>query len=150
MNKKFVYWLLGLVAAVGLFLLGVSYGVSYNVSTTTPPISQIPEVLHSARVLINSSLAVKSYQAVWMNRLNLTALSALQQVTSDNKLFLDFDPPSKSPYGAFVKQIGNEKNGDGNKYWQYWVNGLQPQVAADKYVLQSGDTLLWTFSESTM
>ncbi len=50
--------------------------------------------------------------------------------------------------GVLVEQLGNYKNGTDGKYWQYFVNGIQPMVGADKYVLQNNDQVEWKFAKS--
>lgn len=50
--------------------------------------------------------------------------------------------------GVLVEQLGNYKNGTDGKYWQYFVNGIQPMVGADKYVLQNNDQVEWKFTKS--
>ncbi len=50
--------------------------------------------------------------------------------------------------GVLVEQMGSQKNGTDGKYWQYFVNGAQPMVGADKYVLQSNDRVEWKFAKS--
>ena len=49
--------------------------------------------------------------------------------------------------GVFVEQIGEQKNGN-DKFWQYWVNNLQVQVASDKALLKAGDIVEWKFIKS--
>jgi len=51
--------------------------------------------------------------------------------------------------GTLVEGIGNKTNGQDKKYWQYSVNGTQPMVGADKYVLQNNDKVEWFFKESS-
>ena len=48
--------------------------------------------------------------------------------------------------GSLVDQIGEKKNGDGGKYWQYWVNGDYAKVGADAYGINPGDSILWKFA----
>lgn len=55
-----------------------------------------------------------------------------------------YDPSTGA--GVFVRQIGEKKNGDGGRYWQYWVNGQFALVAADKYLLKRGDQVKWEFA----
>jgi hypothetical protein len=50
--------------------------------------------------------------------------------------------------GVFIESIDEVKNGTENKYWQYWVNGELPMVAADKYRVKSGDRVEWKFAPS--
>jgi len=48
--------------------------------------------------------------------------------------------------GILVESIDGVKNGTDNKYWQYWVNGDLPMVAADKKEVKKGDNIEWKFA----
>ena len=49
--------------------------------------------------------------------------------------------------GVFIIQIGDKKNGDdGNKFWQYTVNGVYASVGASHYTVQQGDVISWYFT----
>jgi hypothetical protein len=50
--------------------------------------------------------------------------------------------------GIFVEKIGDKIGGQDGKYWLYYVNGEMPQVAADKKILNSGDTVEFKFEKS--
>ena len=52
------------------------------------------------------------------------------------------------PQGVFVTAINGSVNGEGGRYWQYWVNGVYGDVAADHEALHDGDVVLWSFSAS--
>ncbi|MEK7067848.1 MAG: DUF4430 domain-containing protein [Patescibacteria group bacterium] len=147
MKQKILFWILGLLAAIGIFFMGASYGTGLTTRSASER-TGVSEQFYSTAVLINNGDTVRGYQTAW--RGGKTVLEVIKSVTAEHKITFDYDPPEKSTYGAFIKQIGDKKNGTGKKYWQYWVNGLQPQMAADKYILKSGDTVLWTFSESTL
>jgi hypothetical protein len=47
--------------------------------------------------------------------------------------------------GVLVESIDGVKNGTDNKYWQYWINGKLPMVAADKQYVKNGDEIEWKF-----
>lgn len=47
--------------------------------------------------------------------------------------------------GTLVERIGDFQNGDGGKYWTYYVNESFAPVGADAYVLQPGDAIEWRF-----
>lgn len=47
--------------------------------------------------------------------------------------------------GVFVENINEVKNGTNGKYWQYWVNGKLPMVAADRMKVKGGDRIEWKF-----
>ncbi len=145
MKQKSIYILIALLLAVGIFSLGLNYGQKDG---SLERFGQIPEQLRTVDVLIDDGNVIRNYKAVDIGR--MTVLEALISVTESNKLIFDYDGPEKSAYGAFVKQIGEQKNGDGQKFWQYWVNGAQPLIAADKYELKGGEVILWTFRKSAM
>lgn len=47
--------------------------------------------------------------------------------------------------GVFVESIDGLGNGTDGKYWQYWVNGELPMVAANNLQVQEGDVVEWKF-----
>ncbi|MFZ5390733.1 MAG: DUF4430 domain-containing protein [Patescibacteria group bacterium] len=146
MKQRIIYSLVGLLAAAGLFLIGFSFGQkSQNVYLR--PQSQMDQAA-TVSVLLDSGDSLASYSDINIIT-GQTVLDVLVMLNQDKGVALDYDGADKSPYGAFVKKIGDKANGsDGQKYWQYWVNGLQPQVAVDKYQLTGGETILWTFRKS--
>jgi len=77
----------------------------------------------------------------------MTALSYLEFINSNDPR-LQLTTKEYKGLGTLVIQLGEHKNGDDNKYWQYFVNGKMPQVSADKYQLQDGDKLEWKFISS--
>ena len=52
------------------------------------------------------------------------------------------------PQGVFVMAINGSMNGEGGRYWQYWVNGAYGTIAADHAALHDHDVVLWNFSAS--
>ena len=49
--------------------------------------------------------------------------------------------------GIFIEAIGNKKNGQGGKYWLYYVNKETAPVAADKKELKDGDVVEFKFEK---
>lgn len=76
-----------------------------------------------------------------------TLFDLTKKVAEENNINFVFDPPGE--WGVFIKQIGEQVNGAGDRYWQYWVNNEQVQVAADRYQLKAGDVLEWQFVKSS-
>ncbi|MBI5733862.1 MAG: DUF4430 domain-containing protein [Candidatus Kerfeldbacteria bacterium] len=146
-KQKSIYIIVGLLALVGVFLLGASYGPS--LFKEPAKLGEITENYRAVTVLIDDGQQIKSFKAGTLAQ-EQSVLDSLLFVTGENKLKLDYTPASASPMGAFIKQIGEEVNGFGGKYWQYWVNGSQPMVAADKFMLKGGETVLWTFRKSAL
>ena len=52
--------------------------------------------------------------------------------------------------GFLITQIKDKTNGQANNYWHYNINDVLAPVAADKYILQTDDTLSWSFQTSDM
>jgi len=59
-------------------------------------------------------------------------------------------------YGAFITSIGGvENNQDKNLYWIYWVwdeskgEWVLGPVAADQYIVSDGETLAWSYSDTS-
>ncbi len=50
------------------------------------------------------------------------------------------------PYSAvFVDAINGARNGDGGRWWVFWVDGVYANSAADLTVLQGGEHVAWRF-----
>ena len=76
-----------------------------------------------------------------------TVLKILQTLnTQDPKLQLSVK--EYSGLGILVEGMYGQKNGKDNKYWQYKVNGVMPQIGADQLKLKSGDSVEWFFGPS--
>jgi len=51
-------------------------------------------------------------------------------------------------FGTMIESINGVENGEGGKYWIYYVNGQTPMVSADKYNVKSGDKVEFKFESS--
>jgi hypothetical protein len=74
------------------------------------------------------------------------ALSALDAASVRGEFYYHV---TQFSFGPFVDQIGRYKS-EGTNGWTFKVNGVSPQVGADKVTLRDGDVVLWywtTFSE---
>ncbi len=50
------------------------------------------------------------------------------------------------PYSAvFVDAINGARNGDGGRWWVFWVDGAYGTQAADLTVLHGGERIAWRF-----
>jgi len=73
-----------------------------------------------------------------------TVFSILEEVAKRNDIsfeytyYKDFD-------AVLIDSIGNDVNGDDDKYWQYYVNNDIPMVGCDQYFLSNGDYVEWSF-----
>ena len=50
--------------------------------------------------------------------------------------------------GILLSQIKDKKNGQDQKYWQYFVAGEQPQISIDKYFPANNTYIEWKFIKS--
>lgn len=79
----------------------------------------------------------------WLDIPLVTGATAFS-ILKDVQVPIVYDPSTGA--GVFIRQIGDKKNGDGGRYWQYWVNDKFALVAADTYALQQGDRVEWKFA----
>lgn len=71
-----------------------------------------------------------------------TVFSLLERTAADNSFSFNV---KQYDFGVLIEEIGGLKNGDNNKYWQYWVNDVLGEVAADKKEIKAGDRVEWRF-----
>lgn len=128
------------VAAVGIAIAGV-YGL---VQATQP--APVP-----AERVTNVSLVVETPE--WTIRYgpvttsNNTAYGIL--IEASQRLHFAVDPPTLNgsfPAEVFVTAINGTTNGQGGLWWQYWVNGLYGNTAANLFPLHDGDQVAWRFT----
>ncbi|MFA6307366.1 MAG: DUF4430 domain-containing protein [Patescibacteria group bacterium] len=62
----------------------------------------------------------------------------------------DFEYEDYGSMGILVTKIRDKKNGQDQKYWQFFVDGEQPQISVDKYFPQSDTKIQWKFIESEL
>jgi hypothetical protein len=48
---------------------------------------------------------------------------------------------------VFVNSINGTQNGDGDMWWQYYVNNIYGEIASDKKEIFDGDIVEWRFEE---
>lgn len=60
----------------------------------------------------------------------------------------EFESKDYGEMGSLVTKIGEKTNGQDQKYWQFYINGEQPMLSADKFTPKNGDQIEWRFAES--
>lgn len=118
-NKKILLVLLASVS-LALTLAGCSLKSS---SVPSNDQSQVEQGVQSKVI----SLTGESGKSV------LDILKATHQVDSTD-----------SSFGAMINSIDSIASTD-KEFWLYSVNGKSGEVAADKYITQDGDQILWEF-----
>lgn len=138
---------IAVIGAAAIFTLGLVTALRDQAPAAAPaPGVEQPAVRVS--FLLDDGEKISGFNKVEVAAQESTVLGALKKVAEQQTMQLDVD--TSSSMGAFVKQIGKQKNGTGQKYWQFWVDGVQPLIAADRLQLKGGETVLWTFRKSVL
>ena len=134
--KKGSPLLFSLVLAVGLFL-----GFIWGQSTQIAAPAVMPAVVFSLMIDSGGGDIVTYPDIPLATDRNLFNL--MRKVIQE-----DDQPFAYEEYrdlGMLVTKIGDKKNGEGNRYWQYWVNNRFAPIAASSYVVEAGDIIEWKF-----
>lgn len=128
--------LLALVFVVG-FALGATVNLPALVAPQGNPVSGT----------VNLMVDYGDGEVVSYSNVSVLANENVFQITEKaaKESNLNFEYQTYQDLGALITKIGSKKNGDGDRYWQYWVNQQKPEVGAGAYVPQSGDFIEWKF-----
>lgn len=133
--------MVGMGAVVITLLFGVSAIINRNEVTKEPV--QIATQTQTITVTIEGLYSDKNVQISSSE----TALEILQRLdTQDEEVQLL--TREYSGLGVLVESIGGNSNGMNDEYWQYKVNGVMPQIGADKLEIKNGDAIEWYFARS--
>jgi len=139
--KKTIY--LTLTGAILLSLIAGAFLYIGNSLTPTPQEEKGTLETISITLTIeggrgNEPIAVSS---------DTTLLEVLQTLNTENSE-IKLSTKEYAGMGTLIESIYGYKNGTDGKYWQYKVNGVMPQIGADKYILKAGDSVEWFFAAS--
>ncbi len=129
------------VAFVAIMIVAVA-GL-YAVVQALPPAAVQTLVIRHARLDVQGEGWSIRYEPLATT--NNTAFGILREASVALGFSLTY-VPYEIPKGVFVTGINGSMNGDGGRYWQYWVDGSYGSVAADHQGLHDGDVVLWMFS----
>lgn len=138
LNKKYL-------ASVGVGLLAVIIGVfiyTGNVVAPAPASHTAPQTI-SVSLTVEGLYTAKPVTAVEGQSV-LAVLTAINAVDTQ----LQLSTKEYAGMGVMVEGLHGVANGTGKKYWQYKVNGIMPQLGADKLIVKNGDSIEWYFGES--
>ena len=144
--KTFKYAMIALVFLIAGFLLGQSYNLPFLPKISNPQgDEQNQQIAQTVTYVINyGANEISEFQDVSFAPGD-TVLDLLTRLAQENNFILttkDYDN-----LGVLVVKIGDKENNQDNKYWQYEVNGVQPQIGSSQYQLQSGERIEWKFEE---
>lgn len=122
-----------LVAAVSLGIVGIWGGL--QLLRPSPPATE--EVSVSLRV------EAEGWQEVYAATTeNNTVLGLLLEAGERRGFAVAYEHDSVLD-AVYVTAINGVDDGEGGRFWQYWVNGEYAAVGADWYVLEDGDAVVW-------
>jgi len=132
----FLFTIVLIVAVAGLWMLA---------NATMLPIVPSPNRAIHLRLRIAGSDWAESYEsnASWNN----SAFSFLLEGARNLHLPLVWENWTLPSDSVFVLSIDGDTNGDGGRWWQYWINGAYGSVGADRAPLNDGDLLEWRFAQ---
>jgi len=141
MNKKTIWQIIGIGAIVIALLFGISAITERN-EVAQKSAQTIPQT-QTIDITIEGLYLDKNVQFSSPK----TVLEILEQLDMEDEE-VQLATKEYSGLGVLVESIGGKTNGANNEYWQYKVNGVMPQVGADKFEVKSGDTVEWYFDKS--
>lgn len=114
--------------------------------------SQTPAQQTPTQQTTQSSAVTLTIQGLYANKAievtsDETALDVLQGLNNQDPE-LALTTKEYSGMGTLVTGMHGLANGADQKYWQYKVNGVMPQIGADQYKLKNGDSVEWLFGAS--
>lgn len=136
-QKKLVVW--------GLIIVVIGFFFGYIAGQGNKTANQLSVISYPSSVSLMFDYGdgmVRTYMDIAVTA-STTVLDATKTLTEREKL--EFKAKDYGDMGSLVEQIGLKKNGSEGKYWQYWVNNVSSQVAADKLSVKAGDVIEWKF-----
>lgn len=119
--------------------------VSDNIpESATPAIEPIPSSIQVTFIFSASESKTIDYQLTENNTENLLAITKKISLQENWSLGVQ----DYGELGTLVTKINDTENGQDKKYWQYFVDGKQPQISASQYIPQANEKIEWRFAES--
>lgn len=146
--KTLLFVLIVLLFAVVLLLFSVDIASknTENISDNNNTVSMSGEkrLYFSVPIKLNDGENAKEYEIHNVSE-QTTVFDILKEVSLKNDVELEYN--NNYSFGVFIESIGGIKNGDDGKYWQYYINEVLGDVAADKKTLKEGDNVEWRFED---
>lgn len=122
--------------------LAVAIAALYGAIRFIEPPTVTPKGFLRVSLVVDGDGWTVEYRGVWTT--NNTAFGILLEAAD----LLGFEVewvPYAIPSGVFVTAINGTVNGEGSRWWQYWVNDAYGNVAADRREIFEGDVVAWRF-----
>lgn len=139
--KQVKFLILGALFLVAGFLLG--QGFSIPSATDQGPAVQ-PE--RDVSIMVDTGFELLGFPKLSVNEGD-TVWSLLDRLAADREE-LSVSSTDYGDLGILIESINSYQNGADKKYWQYWVDNEYADVAANRYLVNPGDVIMWKFTSS--
>ena len=144
MRKSYVF------VTIGIGLIVVISGWALFLNKTNPIVSkgeiEIPqEDVKEVIYLIVDDQEEQTQTIEIEFREGLTAFDVLEEGAQGLGLPLKI---KNYDIGVFIEAIGDKENGEGYRYWLFYINDEMPTVSADNKEVKPGDKIEFRFEES--
>ncbi len=145
---------LGIIILVAAGILAVTLNLTVTKNTVNEEIAIYGEIQKTSQAAFRNIAANKALYIIDWGQGDRKSLRIT--VSPDSTVFSLLEEFSRKGnfglatkdypgMGVFVENIGEKKGGDGNRWWQYWVNDKLGEVAADKKQIKPGDKVEWRY-----
>ncbi|MBT3690599.1 DUF4430 domain-containing protein [bacterium] len=141
--KLFKLLLIALIFFIAGFFVGQGYNLPVNNESNEN--IEIGQLSNLTIAISFSDINVMEIQNLVIDS-NKSVLDLLSLVVEENNI--EFSLRDYGDLGYLVERIGDMKNGDDNKFWQFWINGEYSQIGAADYLVQSNDLIEWKFTDN--
>ncbi|TAN33391.1 DUF4430 domain-containing protein [Patescibacteria group bacterium] len=125
----------------------------YGASLVTPPqpssrnkfgtSSYKVEGTATSAPVVGAKMLIGGQEFIFSVPAGATVYDAMKQLADEKKIF--FSGKEYAGMGFFAEEINGLQNGDGGKYWIYYVNGQQAKVGVSSYLIKSSDIISWVY-----
>ncbi len=142
MKTKYALSIIGIISITAAFAMGAMTQVLEKDLSMMPLGADISKAEGITLLIDTGEGSAQKYET---EKNQSTAFEVLDQVSKRYNFEI-----SSTQYetGIFIKSIAAKENGEGNKYWIFYVNGKMAQVSADKQVVKAGDIVEFRFQNS--
>lgn len=130
----FTFWKTSVIAVLLVFLGFFAFLRPAEVPTSIPPSPSISIAIRG--VLESETVSIAE---------NTSALAQLRDYATSRNI--EVQTKEFPGMGTLVEKIGPFSNGDGGKYWHFYVNNALAPVGASDYILKDTDIVDWKFIE---
>ena len=151
MNFKTILSVIGLVSfLLALLFLSTNYSLKRTIEESSEIQRQYQQDLQEIEkkkvsfIITEGEEETRDYQIIPSP--DSTVFSLLEDLSQRENFEISYTIYPEM--GVLVESIDGKKNGTEGKYWQYWVNGELPMVAADNFQVSPADVIEWKFEKS--